>query len=191
METAVASGKKTSVPVSPLRVIGKKDRRDPWFNSSAVQKKLYQSFYWRSFHCLLLNLFHLTKLLFPGRSWASAACCTEWHYGITGFWASDVNCKWLMVLPLTTLDNLTLKSLTIEATAKLNVESSFCLPKINLAIFPPLTSNQLVISVFLCGKLKASLCHWDLRETFYVYVTFYVYSVCWNMKSHCAIELGL
>ena len=30
--------------------------------------KLYQSFYWHSFHCLLLNLFHLTKLLFPGRS---------------------------------------------------------------------------------------------------------------------------
>lgn len=59
--------------------------------------KLYQSFYWHSFHCLLLDLFHLTKLLFPGRSWASAACCTEWHYGITGFWASAVNCKWLVV----------------------------------------------------------------------------------------------
>lgn len=59
--------------------------------------KLYQSFYWHSFHCLLLDLFHLTKLLFPGRSWASAACCIEWHYGITGFWASAVNCKWLVV----------------------------------------------------------------------------------------------
>lgn len=65
----------------------------------------------------------------------------------------------LWYLPLTALDDLKLKSLAIEAAAKLNAESSFCLAKINLANFPPLTSNQLVISVFLCGKPKASLCH--------------------------------
>ena len=43
METAVASGKKTSVPVSFNSNPAESDRqerpigRDPWFNSSAVQ----------------------------------------------------------------------------------------------------------------------------------------------------------
>ena len=53
---------------APLRVIGETDPWDSWFKSSAVLLaivKLYQSFYWHSFHCLLLNLFHLIKTFVP------------------------------------------------------------------------------------------------------------------------------